>query len=113
MARSGATPRFWCKVRHDSDRWVPALLPLSGSLPSPPHGGNVSLREDFKPGLGPAAALVLEVKGDFCHGVRAILESAGRGEDDTQQDGSHRMSTRPAPAVPAGALDILIRVCFL
>ena len=28
-----------------------------------------------------AAALVLEVKGDFCHGVRRILEEAGRGED--------------------------------
>ena len=28
-----------------------------------------------------AAGLVLEVKGDFCHGVRRILEGAGRGED--------------------------------
>ncbi|MDE3261214.1 MAG: type IV secretion system DNA-binding domain-containing protein [Acidobacteriota bacterium] len=28
-----------------------------------------------------AAGLVLEVKGDFCHGVRRILEQAGRGED--------------------------------
>ena len=28
-----------------------------------------------------ASALVLEVKGDFCHGVRRILEEAGRGED--------------------------------
>ena len=28
-----------------------------------------------------AAGLVLEVKGDFCHGVRRILEEAGRGED--------------------------------
>ena len=27
------------------------------------------------------AGLVLEVKGDFCHQVRAILEDAGRGED--------------------------------
>ena len=28
-----------------------------------------------------AAALVLEVKGDFCHAVRGILEEAGRGDD--------------------------------
>ena len=28
-----------------------------------------------------AAGLVLEVKGDFCHQVRQILEDAGRGED--------------------------------
>ena len=28
-----------------------------------------------------AAGLVLEVKGDFCHGVHRILEEAGRGED--------------------------------
>ncbi|MDE2905778.1 MAG: hypothetical protein OXQ28_06795, partial [Acidobacteriota bacterium] len=28
-----------------------------------------------------AAGLVLEVKGDFCHQVRGILEEAGRGED--------------------------------
>ena len=28
-----------------------------------------------------AGALVLEVKGDFCHQVRGILEDAGRGED--------------------------------
>ena len=28
-----------------------------------------------------AAGLVLEVKGDFCYQVRAILEEAGRGED--------------------------------
>ncbi len=28
-----------------------------------------------------SAGLVLEVKGDFCHDVRRILEQAGRGED--------------------------------
>ncbi|MDE2784900.1 MAG: hypothetical protein OXK77_18265, partial [Gemmatimonadota bacterium] len=28
-----------------------------------------------------AGALVLEVKGDFCHQVRGILEAAGRGGD--------------------------------
>ena len=28
-----------------------------------------------------AGALVLEVKGDFCHQVRGILEDAGRGDD--------------------------------
>ena len=28
-----------------------------------------------------ASALVLEVKGDFCHAVRRILEEAGRGDD--------------------------------
>ena len=28
-----------------------------------------------------AAALVLEVKGDFCHDIRADLEDAGRGDD--------------------------------
>ena len=28
-----------------------------------------------------AAALVLEVKGDFCHDIRADLEEAGRGDD--------------------------------
>ena len=28
-----------------------------------------------------ASALVLEVKGDFCHDVRGILEGAGRGDD--------------------------------
>ena len=28
-----------------------------------------------------AGALVLEVKGDFCHQVRGILENAGRGDD--------------------------------
>ena len=28
-----------------------------------------------------ASALVLEVKGDFCHDVRRILEKAGRGDD--------------------------------
>ena len=28
-----------------------------------------------------ASALVLEVKGDFCHDVRGILEKAGRGDD--------------------------------
>ena len=28
-----------------------------------------------------ASALVLEVKGDFCHDVRRILEEAGRGDD--------------------------------
>ena len=31
-----------------------------------------------------AAALVLEVKGDFCHDIRAILEDAGRGDDYTE-----------------------------
>ena len=31
-----------------------------------------------------AAALVLEVKGDFCHDIRADLEDAGRGEDYTE-----------------------------
>ena len=31
-----------------------------------------------------AAALVLEVKGDFCHDIRAILEEAGRGDDYTE-----------------------------
>ena len=28
-----------------------------------------------------AAALMLEVKGDFCHDVRSILDDAGRGDD--------------------------------
>ena len=28
-----------------------------------------------------AAGLVLEVKGDFCHQIRKILQDAGRGED--------------------------------
>ena len=28
-----------------------------------------------------ASALVLEVKGDFCHAVRGILEEAGRADD--------------------------------
>ena len=28
-----------------------------------------------------AAGLILEVKGDFCHSVRRILEEAGRGDD--------------------------------
>ena len=28
-----------------------------------------------------AAALVLEVKGDFCHSIRKILQEAGRGDD--------------------------------
>ena len=28
-----------------------------------------------------AAALVLEVKGDFCHDIRQILVEAGRGQD--------------------------------
>ena len=28
-----------------------------------------------------AAALMLEVKGDFCHDVRSILDGAGRGDD--------------------------------
>ena len=31
-----------------------------------------------------AAALVLEVKGDFCHDIRAILEETGRGDDYTE-----------------------------
>ncbi|MYG74178.1 MAG: hypothetical protein F4198_01155, partial [Acidobacteria bacterium] len=31
-----------------------------------------------------AAALVLEVKGDFCHDIRAVLEEAGRGDDYTE-----------------------------
>ena len=31
-----------------------------------------------------AAALVLEVKGDFCHDIRADLEDAGRGGDYTE-----------------------------
>ena len=31
-----------------------------------------------------AAALVLEVKGDFCHDIRAVLENAGRGDDYTE-----------------------------
>ena len=31
-----------------------------------------------------AAALVLEVKGDFCHDIRADLEHAGRGDDYTE-----------------------------
>ena len=31
-----------------------------------------------------AAALVLEVKGDFCHDIRTILEDAGRGDDYTE-----------------------------
>ena len=31
-----------------------------------------------------AAALVLEVKGDFCHDIRAVLEDAGRGDDYTE-----------------------------
>ena len=36
-----------------------------------------------------AAALVLEVKDDFCHAVRGILDEAGRGEDylDIDLDG--------------------------
>ena len=28
-----------------------------------------------------AAALMLEVKGDFCHDIRSILDNAGRGDD--------------------------------
>ena len=28
-----------------------------------------------------AAALMLEVKGDFCHDIRSILDDAGRGDD--------------------------------
>ena len=28
-----------------------------------------------------AAALMLEVKGDFCHDIRSILDGAGRGDD--------------------------------
>ncbi len=36
------------------------------------HGGSPDLRP---------SGLVLEVKGDFCHQVRRILEEAGRGED--------------------------------
>ena len=31
-----------------------------------------------------AAALVLEVKGDFCHDIRTVLEDAGRGDDYTE-----------------------------
>ena len=31
-----------------------------------------------------AAGLVLEVKGDFCHDIRAVLEDAGRGDDYTE-----------------------------
>ncbi|MXX33689.1 MAG: hypothetical protein F4Z50_02890, partial [Gemmatimonadetes bacterium] len=31
-----------------------------------------------------AAGLVLEVKGDFCHDIRAVLEEAGRGDDYTE-----------------------------
>ena len=31
-----------------------------------------------------AAALVLEVKGDFCHDINAVLEDAGRGDDYTE-----------------------------
>ena len=31
-----------------------------------------------------AAALVLEVKGDFCHDIRAVLDDAGRGDDYTE-----------------------------
>ena len=31
-----------------------------------------------------AAALVLEVKGDFCHDIRAVFEDAGRGDDYTE-----------------------------
>ena len=39
-----------------------------------------------------AAALVLEVKGDFCYKVKTILESHGRGEDymEVNLDGNYR-----------------------
>ncbi len=41
----------------------------------------VEAREIFSPSQLRAAALVLEVKGDFCHDIRQILVEAGRGQD--------------------------------
>ena len=62
-----------------------------GDLRSRGIGENIGLHEPVCPpasrlasGHNPhmrAAALVLEVKGDFCHDIRQILVEAGRGQD--------------------------------
>ena len=46
-----------------------------------------------------AAALVLEVKGDFCHDIRKILAGAGRGEDyvELSMDGRWYWNPLAAP----------------
>ena len=53
-----------------------------------------------------AGALVLEVKGDFCHQVRGILEDAGRGEDylEIGLDGSWQWNPLDDPLLDSYSL---------
>ena len=53
-----------------------------------------------------AGALVLEVKGDFCHQVRGILENAGRGDDylDIGLDGSWQWNPLDDPLLDSYSL---------
>ena len=45
-----------------------------------------------------AAALILEVKGDFCHDIRAMLTELGRGEDYIELSLDGRMTWNPLSA---------------
>ena len=45
-----------------------------------------------------AAALILEVKGDFCHDIRQILVDAGRGQDYIELDMDARSQWNPLSA---------------
>ena len=49
-----------------------------------------------------ASALVLEVKGDFCHDVRGIIEKAGRGGDYLEIGMSRLLERLGIKAVPHG-----------
>ncbi len=53
-----------------------------------------------------AGALVLEVKGDFCHQVRGILEDAGRGDDylEIGLDGSWQWNPLDDPLLDSYSL---------
>ena len=79
-----------------------------GDLRSRGIGENIGLHEPVCPpasrlasGHNPhmrAAALVLEVKGDFCHDIRQILVEAGRGQDYIELGMDSRSQWNPLSA---------------
>ena len=59
------------------------------------------------------AGLVLEVKGDFCHQVRAILEDAGRGDDYIEIGLSGRWQWNPLSDDRLGSYSLAYTIASL
>ncbi|MYA43106.1 MAG: hypothetical protein F4228_01555 [Acidobacteria bacterium] len=56
-----------------------------------------------------AAALVLEVKGDFCHDIRTDLQDAGRGDDYIELGLGGRWQWNPLSSAMATILEVIER----